>query len=90
MAGEYRKEEVLSQINASWVDMIKDGTLRIALTSQPIIGATVVKELVEPMAAAYEKVMSKYTTGLRNGTMVPITLNKEKVYRNNGELFFST
>ena len=91
MAGEYRQESVLAQIDADWVADIKSGRLRIALTNQPIIGLSRCRELIEPMAAEYARIgMDKYAEGLRSGAMIPVWDARNGRVWAPGELFMTS
>jgi len=92
MAGEYRLSEVLSKISPRFADRIRQGELRIALTSQPITGATRLPQLAEELAAEYEVAgQSKYAKGLRDGFIVPISIPlAPDRYWKPGELFFTS
>ena len=75
MAGEYRLEEVLSEIPEELAAPIRKGDIRIALTHTPVTGARKAPELNEEYAAAYENSSQpKYARGLRDGSMVIIEI----------------
>ena len=90
MAGEYRKPEVLEKLPESIATPIREGKIRIALTSQPMAGVSRRPDLVASMAAAYKNAgQMKYATGLSNGSMVPVEVHQgSDRYWAPGELFF--
>lgn len=67
--------------------------VRIAFTHTPIIGCKVINsepfiKILNESADPYAKF---YSDGLRNGTLVTIVENSvDRVYRNNGELYFTS
>lgn len=90
MAGEYRQEAVLAKLPGDLASRIRSG-LRIGLTSQPMIGVEVRRELIEPLAIAFAAIgQDKYADGLRSGTMLPLEpVGSNKVWAP-GELFFNS
>ena len=94
MAGEYRTEEVLSQLPDDIAQAIRTGGLRIALAAQPMTGVVRRPELSERLAAAYGALagMEKYAGGLRDGSMVPVVAldaGGDRIWAP-GELFFKS
>ena len=68
-------------------------SVRIAFTHTPIIGCKVIdsKPIIEELEKSTDPHSKFYVDGLKNGTLVTIVENYiDKVYRNNGELFFTT
>lgn len=97
MAGEYRLPEVLARMNPALAEPIRKGDLRIALTSVPIVGHVCRSDLTEALAAEYERIgETKYSNGLRNGSMIPIAINHTLLRMDgqrqygSGELFFKS
>ena len=88
MAGEYRTEAVLAKLPIKLADAIRGG-LRIGLTSQPMAGVTLRRDLAGEMADAYEAAgEERYATGLRSGEMVPLVpITRINRYWKPGELF---
>ena len=94
MAGEYRTPEVLAKLPAEWADRIRSGELRLALPTQPVIGATIRKDLNEALAAEYEAIgVHDYARKLRAGDcfviLVPQSGGGDRVWRP-GELFMTS
>ena len=93
MAGEYRKEDVLEKLPDNMAGAIRDGSLRIAIASQPMAGVVPRPDLSERLSAAYGAIagMEKYARGLRDGSMVPVGAPREggKSWAP-GELFFKS
>ena len=93
MAGEYRTEEVLSQLPSDIAQAIRTGGLRIALAARPMTGVVRRPDLRERLAAAYARIagLDKYAQGLLGGSMVPVveTGGSDRVWAP-GELFFKS
>lgn len=94
MAGEYRTEEVLSQLPDDIAQAIRTGGLRIALTAQPMAGVVRRPDLRERLATAYGAIagMEKYARGLADGSMVPVVAldaGGDRIWAP-GELFFKS
>jgi hypothetical protein len=67
--------------------------VRIAFTHTPIYGCTRVnsESILKVLDSSDDPYATFYSNGLRNGTLVTIVENSvERVYRNNGELYFTT
>jgi len=68
--------------------------VRIAFTHTPIIGCTRVNPspVLEVLDASTDSFAKFYSDGIRNGSLVTIVEGSpnEKIWRNNGELFFTT
>jgi hypothetical protein len=67
--------------------------VRIAFTHTPIYGCKRVdsKPILEILDKSTDAYAKFYADGLRDGSLVTIVENHvDKVYRNNGELFFTT
>lgn len=67
--------------------------VRIAFTHTPIHGCSRVNSeaILEVLDRSTDPYAKFYSDGLRNGSLVTIVENSvERVYRNNGELFFTT
>ena len=79
MAGEYRKEDVLEKLPDDMAGAIRDGSLRIAIASQPMAGVVPRPDLSERLAAAYGAIagMEKYARGLTDGSMVPVGVPRD-------------
>ena len=94
MSGEYRSESALSKISQKVAKAIRSGRLRIALTNQPITGATRREDMSEDLAKEYEGLdgLERYAVALREGSMVPIeiSVSNNQRYYGPGELFFTT
>lgn len=72
MAGEYRTPEVLQRLPSSVRAPIENG-FRIALTSKPINGALIRRDLSTEWARAYREIgLLRYADGLSNGSMVVV------------------
>ena len=68
-------------------------SVRIAFTNAPIIGCSIVNstQILDVLDKSTDPYAKFYTDGLRNGSLVTIVENSyDKVYRNNGELYFTT
>ena len=90
MAGEYRTEAVLAKLPPKLSAAIRNG-LRIGLTSQPMTGVVIRRDMADDMATAYAAAgENRYADGLRSGAMVPlIPLSGPDRYWAPGELFFT-
>lgn len=67
--------------------------VRIAFTHTPIYGCKVIdsEPILKVLDASNDQYAKFYSDGLRNGSLVAIVENYiDKVYRNNGELYFTT
>ena len=67
--------------------------VRIAFTHTPIYGCSRVNSeaILKVLDASEDSYAPFYSNGLRNGTLVTIVENSvERIYRNNGELYFTT
>lgn len=67
--------------------------VRIAFTHTPIIGCKIVNSqpIIEVLDKSTDPYSKFYSDGLRDGTLVTIVENYvDRVYKNNGELFFTT
>jgi hypothetical protein len=67
--------------------------VRIAFTHTPIIGCKIInsKPFIEVLEKSTDPHSKFYSEGLKNGSLVTIVESYvEKIYRNNGELFFTT
>lgn len=67
--------------------------VRIAFTHTPIIGCKVVNStpIIAVLDKSSDQYASFYADGLRNGSLVTIVENSyDRVYANNGELYFTT
>jgi len=93
MAGEYRSLEVLAQLPEELAERIRNGELRIALTSKPIQGAVMRPDLIKSLAKALEPCSEKHYLGLLNGSMVPVEIPSTPPVKPSwasGELFFNS
>jgi len=91
MAGEYRNPEVLERFeDVILADMIRQGELRIALTSTPTSNIKRF-DLHKRFIAEFDRIgMPKYADGLRNGSMVVIAPVDSNRYYQPGELFLKS
>lgn len=67
--------------------------VRIAFTHTPIIGCKVVNSepILKVLDESTDPYAKFYSNGLRNGSLVTIVENSyDRVWKNNGELFFTT
>lgn len=67
--------------------------VRIAFANSPIIGCSIVNSapILDVLDKSSDPYAKFYTDGLRKGSLVTIVENScDKVYRNNGELYFTT
>ena len=67
--------------------------VRIAFTHTPIIGCKIINSepILNVLDNSSDPYAKFYSDGLRNGTLVTIVENYvDRVYKNNGELFFTT
>jgi hypothetical protein len=67
--------------------------VRIAYTHTPIIGCKIIpsEPFIQHLEKSKDMYAKFYAEGLKNGTMVTITeLQCNRVYANNGELYFTT
>jgi hypothetical protein len=67
--------------------------VRIAFTHTPIYGCRTInaEPFIKVLDASNDVFAKFYADGLRNGSLVTIVENNvEKVYANNGELYFTT
>ncbi len=70
--------------------------VRIAFTHTPIIGCTILKEvetkpIINVLDESTDPHAKFYSDGLKNGTLVAIVeIGHDRVFKNNGELFFTT
>ena len=67
--------------------------VRIAFTHTPIYGCKVISSapILSILDESNDPYASFYSNGLRNGSLVTIVENSvDRVYRNNGELYFTT
>ncbi len=90
MAGEYRTEDVLTQLPNDLAGMIRTGGLRIALAGQPMTGVVRRPDLRDRLIKAYAGIpsMARYADGLKNGSMVPVVeVGKFNRHWAPGELF---
>lgn len=68
-------------------------SVRIAFTNAPIIGCTIVDstQILDVLDKSTDPYAKFYADGIRNRSLVTIVENYcDKVYRNNGELYFTT
>ena len=68
-------------------------SVRIAFTHTPIYGCKQVdsEPILKVLDASTDEYAKFYSEGLRNGSLVAIVENYvDKVYKNNGELYFTT
>ena len=68
-------------------------SVRIAFTHTPIIGCKRInaKPILDILDKSNDNYAKFYADGLRNGTLTAIVENTvDKVYKNNGELYFTT
>ena len=67
--------------------------IRIAFTHTPIIGCRVVDNgpVLKVLEESSDEYAEFYSKGLKNGSLVTIVENSvDRVYPNNGELYFTT
>ncbi len=67
--------------------------VRIAFTHTPIIGCRTIdaRPFIEVLDKSTDQYAKFYSDGLRNGSLVTIVENGvDRIYRNNGELFFTS
>jgi hypothetical protein len=67
--------------------------VRIAFTHTPIYGCKVIPSgpILSILDESNDPYAKFYSNGLRNGSLVTIVENSvDRVYRNNGELYFTT
>ena len=67
--------------------------VRIAFTHTPIIGCRNIdaRPFIEVLDQSTDQYAKFYSDGLRNGSLVTIVENGvDRIYRNNGELFFTS
>jgi hypothetical protein len=67
--------------------------VRIAFTHTPIIGCRTIdaRPFIEVLDQSTDQYAKFYSDGLRNGSLVTIVENGvDRIYRKNGELFFTS